>query len=73
MTDLGGRLHTVTDMSVTEWIAPRLGPFGGQVGSVVPHGFQAYARVLHPPEELDGRPTTWAAGARPPGSVMRTP
>jgi hypothetical protein len=35
------------------WIAERLSPFGsGVVTSVVPGGFEAYARVLHPVEEL---------------------
>ena len=33
-----------------DWIAPRLGPFGGWVGSVAPRGYAAYARVLHPVE-----------------------
>jgi hypothetical protein len=34
------------------WIGPRLLPFGvSQVASVVPGGFAAYARVLHPAEE----------------------
>jgi hypothetical protein len=32
------------------WIGERLGPFGGGVTSVVPAGFEAYARVLHPAE-----------------------
>lgn len=42
------------------WLAPRLGPFGGWVGSVVPRGFPAYARLLHPVAGRDGKPTTWA-------------
>lgn len=33
------------------WIAERLGPFGAAVTSVVPAGFAAYARVLHPAED----------------------
>ena len=37
----------VTDVERGDWIADRLGPFGGWVGSVVPRGFDAYARVLH--------------------------
>ena len=37
-----------------EWIAERLTPFGtGLVSSVVPGGFQAYARVLHPAERAE--------------------
>jgi hypothetical protein len=37
-------LH-VTDVSEGEWIAARLAPFGSCVTSVVPSGFEAYARV----------------------------
>ncbi|MPZ99313.1 MAG: hypothetical protein GEU80_08245 [Dehalococcoidia bacterium] len=57
--DVGG-LRPVEDLSVASWIAPRLGPFGGWVGSISPRGFEAYARVLHP-VPLDGGTTTWAA------------
>ncbi len=32
-----------------DWIGPRLSPFGeGSASSVVPRGFAAYARILHP-------------------------
>ena len=33
-----------------DWIGARLAPFGSAVTSVVPAGFEAYARVLHPAE-----------------------
>lgn len=36
------------DPDVGGWIGPRLLPFGAGVGSVVPTGFEAYARILHP-------------------------
>lgn len=54
-------LEPVADASAGDWIAERLrGPLG-TVGSVVPRGFAAYARVLHPVEFDDGRtPLTWA-------------
>lgn len=55
------RLSFVKDPSVADWIAPRLGPFGGWVGSVVPRGFPAYARVLHPVRDQYGKPATWTA------------
>ena len=55
------RLSFVKDPSVADWIAPRLGPFGGWVGSVVPRGFLAYARVLHPVRDRSGEPATWTA------------
>ncbi|GGC08519.1 hypothetical protein [Cellulomonas carbonis] len=46
------------DPSVGAWIRPRLAPFGDVVGSVVPRGFEAYARILHPvPAPLDDRTT----------------
>jgi hypothetical protein len=55
-----GALEPVADVSVADWIAERLrGPLG-TVGSVVPRGFAAYARVLHPVELGDGHtPLTW--------------
>jgi hypothetical protein len=53
------RLRHVWDVSVGAWIAPRLGPFGGWVGSVVPRGFDAYVRILHPVATADGQPATW--------------
>ncbi len=52
-------LTPLRDCSVGEWIAPRLGPFGGAVESVVPRGFDAYARVLHPVTDARGEPSSW--------------
>jgi len=63
------RLSFVQDPSVGDWIAPRLGPFGGWVGSVVPRGFPAYARVLHPASDHDGQPATWSAVCAKTGRV----
>ena len=56
-----GGLEPIADVSAGDWIAERVrGPLG-TVGSVVPRGFAAYARVLHPVELYDGRtPLTWA-------------
>ena len=53
-------LRFVLDVSVGDWLAPRLGPLGLAVSSVVPHGFSSYARVLHPVEEDNQPPTRWA-------------
>ncbi|MGY1855147.1 hypothetical protein [Modestobacter sp. SYSU DS0290] len=36
------------DVATASWIRPRLAPGIGLVGSVVPTGFEAYARLLHP-------------------------
>src|SRR5687768_770603 len=41
------------------WILSRLHPFGQDVGSFIPEGFAAYARVLHPAYRMtsDGNKT----------------
>jgi hypothetical protein len=36
------------DVSAADWIVDRLYPFGPEVGSLVPDGLAAYARLLHP-------------------------
>jgi hypothetical protein len=36
------------DIEAADWIAPRLHGFAVDVGSVVPGGFAAYARIFHP-------------------------
>jgi hypothetical protein len=55
-------LEFVRDVSVAGWIGGRLAPFSDpSLGSVVPRGYPAYARILHPPSLPDGTPTTWAA------------
>lgn len=57
--DAGG-LRWTGDVALGAWIAPRLGSFG-QVTSVVPRGFTAYARVLHPVGGPVEEMATWAA------------
>jgi hypothetical protein len=54
----------VTDVSVGDWIAPRLRGFGGHVNQVVPGGFAAYARLLHPAQAETGRSVPWAEVCR---------
>lgn len=57
-----------TNVTCAAWIRPRLGPFGGTVSSVVPTGFEAYARVLHPVGLLEGAGTLrWEQVARKTG------
>lgn len=72
------RFEPVVEVSVGVWIAPRLGPFGGRVGSVAPRGYAHYARVLHPvPDRGDAaRPAIrWAdvcaAMGRQPHALMQ--
>jgi hypothetical protein len=57
-----------------DWIGERLAPFDArQVASVVPGGFDAYARVLHPAEDpVDGdRLVRWAEVAAWSGTPLR--
>ena len=50
MNDLTGP-HWSSEVAEADWIADRLSPFDDYVvTSVVPGGFEAYARVLHPAE-----------------------
>ena len=55
--------HWSSEVGEADWIANRLSPFGDHVvTSVIPGGFEAYARVLHPAEapHLDhGRLVRW--------------
>ena len=56
------------DATAAGWVAERLSRFDHDVGSIVPDGYQAYARVLHPVEQ-DGRRERWADLARRNGRV----
>jgi hypothetical protein len=70
---MNGGLAPVVDVSVADWIAERLrGPLGA-VGSVVPRGFAAYARVLHPVELRNGRPPmTWTQVCQRTGRIAHS-
>ena len=52
------------NVSPAAWVVERLRPPAtGTVGSLVPQGFEAYARVLHPARRLDGEavvPVRWS-------------
>jgi hypothetical protein len=63
-------LRPIPAGSAGDWIGARLrGPIG-TVGSVVPSGFAAYARVLHPVEvDDDLPPLTWAQVCQRTGRV----
>ena len=56
-----------SEVGAADWIVERLHPFGSDVGSFVPEGLEAYARVLHPLRRVaDGREikVRWAEVAR---------
>lgn len=51
MEDAPVEVEWASDPGAAEWIRARLAPFGqNTITSVVPGGFEAYARVLHPVE-----------------------
>jgi hypothetical protein len=60
---LGGDLKLADGPAVGKWIRPRLHGEVGGVADLVPEGFEAYARVLHPASDQEGNPVRWAAVA----------
>jgi hypothetical protein len=71
----GAGLAWSEDVGQASWIGARLAPFGsGVVSSVVPGGFPAYARVLHPAEDpyIGDRVVRWAAVAAWSGMPLRS-
>jgi hypothetical protein len=55
-------IEWLRDASPAGWLAGRLHPFCSDTGSVIPAGFEAYARVFHPVEagHLDDRRHRWS-------------
>ena len=62
-----GWLH---DVSSSAWIGPRLHPFGQDIGSVIPGGFGAYARLFHPVEVDESRRERWSDVAARTGRIV---
>jgi hypothetical protein len=50
-------MHVADNSGAASWILPRLHRFALDVGSFIPDGFEAYARIFHPPlkRTSDGR------------------
>ncbi len=67
-----------TDVAPTEWVDESLLPHRGvsegvRVGEIVPTGFEAYARILHPASRRVGdrfEPVTWSELARTRGKTI---
>ena len=64
-----GWLH---DVSSAAWIGPRLHPFGQDIGSVIPGGFGAYARLFHPVEVDESRRERWSDVAARNGRIVHS-
>lgn len=61
------------EVEQANWIMPRLHGFALDVGSVVPAGFDAYARIFHPAWRNDGReptPVRWSEVAKANGTLV---
>ena len=52
-------LHPSADVTAADWLEPRLRRFGSAVAAVVPNGFPAYVRILHPARGLDKISAPW--------------
>jgi hypothetical protein len=63
-------LHPSVEVTAADWLGPRLRRFGSAVAAVVPDGFPAYVRILHPAQGNDGRPVRWAEVAAWSGRTM---
>jgi hypothetical protein len=63
-------LHPAADVTAADWLGPRLRRFGSAVTAVVPDGFPAYVRILHPARGPDDRPVRWAEVAAWSGRTM---
>lgn len=50
----------VRDLAPARWIGERLHPFAQDAGSVIPEGFEDYARIFHPARrDAPERAVTW--------------
>ena len=63
------RLSQTDDLNPAAWIAPRLGAFASGVHGVIPAGFEAYARILHPATSDGDQRVRWSDVAAACGKV----
>jgi hypothetical protein len=66
------RLRLCDDVSPAQWIVDCIHPFAQDVGSIVPEGFGAYARIFHPAERNEGEgrvPVRWSEVAEANGRI----
>ena len=50
------KLRPSSRTAEANWIADQLAPFGSGVAAIVPNGFEAYVRVLHPATDTNDAP-----------------
>jgi hypothetical protein len=64
------RVRSSSRLVDAKWLAKRLRPFGSEVASIVPDGFAAYLRILHPAHGANMEPLRWADVAARCGHTM---
>lgn len=68
-----GPLELQQDLTPADWVVDRIHELGTDVGSVVPEGFEAYVRLLHPAYRREGGaevPVRWSEIARANGTMI---
>ena len=68
----GADFGWLRDVSPAGWIGPRLHPFAQDIGSVIPEGFAAYARLFHPVEVDRDRRERWSDVAARNGRIVHS-
>jgi hypothetical protein len=68
----GAGFGWLRDVSPAAWIGPRLHPFAQDIGSVIPQGFEAYARLFHPVPVDDSRRERWSDVAARTGRIVHS-
>jgi hypothetical protein len=68
----GTEFGWLRDVSPAAWIGPRLHPFAQDIGSVMPEGFAAYARLFHPVEVDRDRRERWSDVAARNGRIVHS-
>ena len=64
------RLRPSSRTAEADWIADQLAPFGSGIAAIVPNGFDAYVRVLHPATDANNEPMRWSDVAARSGRTM---
>lgn len=68
----GAGFGWLRDVTPAAWIGPRLHPFGQDVGSIIPEGFEAYARLFHPVQLEHDRQERWSDVALRNGRIVHS-
>lgn len=66
------RLRRLSDVSAGHWVEQGVGDFDSGVNALLPVGFEAYARVLHPVELADDRFMRWSEVAERSGRALHS-